>query len=333
MNKTLLLVGIIVTGISLLAITVFSISNFILKRIYKDEEKQKTKTEKTKEKTVKRVLSATKRLIKSINKKLLENYLAFYGITALTFTGGAVMTTVSAVKMAVDVNESSSSLIVSSDSLFTSSIVESSSENTSLFESSETSSSESISSSEHSSSELVSSSEVISSSEEISSEEMASEPTDPIYYAVTFYIPASTEGTDEIEYEEGEASVEEGQTVSKPTNPDSMGNGYCFVEWCTDTVNWTPYDFDQPVTSNLELHAKYEYMAEITFVVVKGPYITDILDYQYVQIGSCVVPIDDYTWYTSYDVEDNEVVLDGIYDFNITVSEYYMTLYRLEEQF
>ena len=40
MSKTFLIIGIIVTGLSALVITIVSLSRFILKRIYKEEEKR-----------------------------------------------------------------------------------------------------------------------------------------------------------------------------------------------------------------------------------------------------------------------------------------------------
>ena len=46
MNKTLLIVGIIITSLSLIAITIFTISNFILKRIKKSEHIEITEEQK-----------------------------------------------------------------------------------------------------------------------------------------------------------------------------------------------------------------------------------------------------------------------------------------------
>lgn len=119
MSETLLIIGIIVASIALLAMIVFSISNFILKRIYKEEEKTKTKEEKQKEKTIKRMIKTFKRFIKMINRKLLNNLLAFYGITGISLVGGIAITTVGAVqtvqKNAVVISSSEESSSVSSN--------------------------------------------------------------------------------------------------------------------------------------------------------------------------------------------------------------------------
>ena len=124
MNKTLLIVGIILTGVSLLAISIFSISNAILKRVNKEKELEKTVEQKKKEKTVKRILKYSKKIVKKINKLLVENYVALYAVTAVTFTSGAVLTTVFTVKI---IEENNSSEIESSDPSSESSEPESSS--------------------------------------------------------------------------------------------------------------------------------------------------------------------------------------------------------------
>ena len=109
MNKTLLIIGIVITGISLLAITIFSLSNTVLKRINKEKEAAKTVEQKQHDKTVKRVLKNSKKIIKKINKRLVENYVAVYIVSAVTLTGGAALTTVSAVNVVNENNASSSS--------------------------------------------------------------------------------------------------------------------------------------------------------------------------------------------------------------------------------
>lgn len=108
MNKTLLIIGIVITGISLLAITIFSLSNTILKRINKEKEAAKTVEQKQHDKTVKKVLKNSKKIIKKINKRLVENYVAVYIVSAVTLTGGAALTTVSAVNVVNENNASSS---------------------------------------------------------------------------------------------------------------------------------------------------------------------------------------------------------------------------------
>lgn len=147
MNKTLLIVGIIITGISLLTITIFSISNTILKKVNKEKELVKTAEQKKRDKRFKKVLKYSKKIIKKINKVLVENYVALYVVSALTFTGGAVLTTVSAVKVVEENNSSEvepSSISSSEESSITPSSTES--------QSTPGSSSESDSSSESSSS-------------------------------------------------------------------------------------------------------------------------------------------------------------------------------------
>ncbi|MCR4879397.1 MAG: hypothetical protein K5906_00350 [Bacilli bacterium] len=99
MNKTILIVGIIISGLSLLAIFVFTLSNFILKRINKEDKDTKTTADKVKEQGFKRSIKMLKKMMKKLFKALLKNYWAFYGISALTFTAGATMTTVSAIKI------------------------------------------------------------------------------------------------------------------------------------------------------------------------------------------------------------------------------------------
>lgn len=108
MNKTLLIIGIIITSISLLAITIFSISNAIYKKLNKEKELNKTEEQKQHDKTVKKVLKNSKKIIKKINKKLIEHYVAIYVVTAITLTGGVVLTSITASNI---INENSSSSV------------------------------------------------------------------------------------------------------------------------------------------------------------------------------------------------------------------------------
>jgi len=117
MNKTLLVIGIILTGISVLSITIFTISNFILRRINKEEEKAKTKEEKQKEKTIRRLLKTAKKILKRVNKKLLQNYLAFYGISSVVLVGGATLVTYSSVELNEENSRTTSEDPSSSDSV------------------------------------------------------------------------------------------------------------------------------------------------------------------------------------------------------------------------
>ena len=99
MNKTLLIVGIIITGLSLLALTVFSLSKTILKFIYREEEKLKTNEQKHKSKVSKRIVKVSKTFIKSVNKQLVKYYIAMYGVATATLTGGVAMVTYSSVQI------------------------------------------------------------------------------------------------------------------------------------------------------------------------------------------------------------------------------------------
>ena len=71
----------------------------------------------------------------------------------------------------------------------------------------------------------------------------------PIYtvYTVTF----ETNGGSTVD----DAEVEEGNTVSKPSNPTK--NKYRFSGWYTDTELDNKYDFDTPVTESFTLYAKW----------------------------------------------------------------------------
>ena len=274
MYLTFLIIGIVLTSIGVISITVFSISNFILKRFNKEERKEMTEEEKRKEKWFKRSLKWLKRLLKAINKKLLENLWAFYGITSVTVVGGVSMLTVGVVqKNMATADESSSSSIVSSSSLeesssyITSSLVSSSE---SISSSSESSSSSELSSSsiesssieEVSSSIELSSSEESSSSEEIfSSSEEESSYMPPTMYTISFYIPDAPDydgnyeeyypGPKQIEVQAG--SLLQDPNIVHPVNSKIM-------LWYTDSnmEEKDKYVFDAlPVTEDLSLYGKY----------------------------------------------------------------------------
>lgn len=66
-------------------------------------------------------------------------------------------------------------------------------------------------------------------------------------YVVTF----ETNGGTEVEAQ----SVEFGQTVSQPENPER--EGYVFYGWYKDQLLSEPYDFSTPVESNITLYAKW----------------------------------------------------------------------------
>ena len=102
MSKTLLIVGIIITSLSLIAITTFTISNFILKRIKKSEHIEITEEQNRNEKSIKRVLKVAKKVIKKVNKSLLQYYYAFYIVGALSLAGGTTMVVVSSAQIASD---------------------------------------------------------------------------------------------------------------------------------------------------------------------------------------------------------------------------------------
>ena len=53
----------------------------------------------------------------------------------------------------------------------------------------------------------------------------------------------------------GPSQVEDGKCVEKPTNPTRTG--YTFGGWYTDESCTTPYDFTTPVTTDLDLYAKW----------------------------------------------------------------------------
>ena len=232
MSKTWLVIGIIITGLSLLAITVFSLSNFILKRIYKDEEKLKTKEQKQKDKTVKRVLKTTKRFLKIVNKKLVEHYLAFYGIAVASLSVGTVLTTVSGVQVAKEARQSETSIVVSSEELSSeaSSHSETSTEPTST------------------TSEPASSTEPEQSSTEQTSEESSGDSAlEPTKFTVNFYVD------NDIFYT---TKAYENMTVKQPQN-DPYKEESIFQYWSDAPGGGAQYDFSTAVTGDLNLYAYF----------------------------------------------------------------------------
>ena len=124
MSETFLVIGIVVTFLGILVITTFSFANFVAARIFRKERKEMSKEEKRKEKLAKRIVGAVKRILKFINKKCMENLLAFYGVTSAVIVGGVAVTTVSAVQVSqkmANIEGSSLSEITSSSETTTSS--------------------------------------------------------------------------------------------------------------------------------------------------------------------------------------------------------------------
>lgn len=58
-------------------------------------------------------------------------------------------------------------------------------------------------------------------------------------------------------------TVEDGQTVTKPTDPEK--DGYRFIGWCTDEARTTAYNFSSKVTANITLYAKWVRLWTVTF--------------------------------------------------------------------
>ena len=100
MNKVLLIVGIVITGLSLLTFTIFSLSGILLKIINRHEEKEElTPEEKRKKKIKKKLVKFTKKLIKMINKNMVRYYWLMYILAGLSFAAGATLTTVATVNI------------------------------------------------------------------------------------------------------------------------------------------------------------------------------------------------------------------------------------------
>ena len=342
MNRVGLVIGIIITGLSLLAITVFSISKFILKRIYKEEEKAKTQEQKNKEKTVKRALKSTKFVLKKVYKKLLQNYLAFYGITALTFSTGATLVTVSSVSIVKEQRETetsseapsslepSSKLTsseISSSTELSSNIEISSEENSSVEPSSEVSTSE-VSSSEE---EVTSSSEeeVSSSSEETSSsieETTSSEEKGPLC-TVYFQIEDQPNPIYTL-------LVKKGCPVEDPGTVDLSNMKKIFKYWTDDLGSGIQYDFTTPITEDTTIYGVTAVGYTVTYMIrdysCGFEYDHQELVEENTHADNIQVPYKNdpqyyYTWYTHLNDDPSED--RELYDFNASFVNEDLTLF------
>ena len=340
MNRVGLVIGIIITGLSLLAITVFSISKFILKRIYKEEEKAKTQEQKNKEKTVKRALKSTKFVLKKVYKKLLQNYLAFYGITALSFSAGATLVTVSSVSIvkeqrAMDTSEPSSSepssIEVSSEPSSISSVEPSSEasseDSTSVEPSSEVSTSE-LSSSEE---EVTSSSEeeVSSSSEETSSsieETTSSEEKGPLC-TVYFQIEDQPNPIYTL-------LVKKGSPVEDPGTVDLSNMKKIFKYWTDDLGSGIQYDFTTPITEDTTIYGVTAVGYTVTYMIrdysCGFEYDHQELVEENTHADNIQVPHKNdpqyyYTWYTHLNDDPSED--PELYEFNASFVNEDLTLF------
>lgn len=282
MSETLLIIGIIVTSIALIAMTVFSISNFILKRIYKEEEKTKTKEEKQKEKTIKRMIKTFKKFIKVINRRLVNNLLAFYGFTGITLAGGIALTTVGAVQTV----QKNAAVISSSE---------------------ESSSISSVESSESSESSYVSSISSISS--ESSSESSSSSGSLPSnFYTIRYH-----HGTTVLVTEE----VTKGDHASDINAPYEIG--YSFNGWYYDTAFQNPFSTIDEITSDLDIYGDYQeqywtvnYMDDDSNIVITN----EIRDGTYAQNHHYVNPVSSYVYY--WYKEEGLYTTENLFDFKNT---------------
>ena len=278
MYITLLIIGIVITSIAIIAITVFSISNFIVKKINKKERESMTDDEKRKEKLFSRSLKWLKRVLKLINKKLLENLWAFYGIASISIVGGVSMMVIGAVqenKHQQEMVSSTSEVVSSSAESLTSSTI-------STFSSSKeysydtTSSSALISSSigetlsvaissnnevSSFSSESSSSIEASSSSDSSSSLSIDSSSSEPyvLSYTVRYemdceYDTSFSERSYPFELVVAESSFAE-DYEERGTSVVSSQN----IRWYRDAGHTEEFDFSTPITSNITL---YGYISE-----------------------------------------------------------------------
>lgn len=117
------------------------------------------------------------------------------------------------------------------------------------------------------------------------------------------------------------ATVKEGEMVEKPADPTK--SGFTFAGWYTDTELTAVYDFNAPVTKNLDLYAKWtENPVEITYTVTFHTDGGSTVDVATVKEGETAAkPADptksDYTfagWYTDTELTD-------AYDFNAPVTK------------
>ena len=363
MNTTWLIIGIVITGLSTLAITIFSLSRFILKRIYKEEEKAKTDEQKSKDKTVKRALKSAKFILKRIYKYLLKNYLAFYGITAITFSVGAAVVTVSSedgkVSKKINVTVYPKSGVISGEGIwaYTDSKVvnpvragssffqglankamddssEVSSEDPSSTEpsSSEASSSESsseVSSSEVSSSEEASTSEEVTSSEESSSssEETTSIAPTGKTSIVTFIMEDQATPLFTVE-------VPKGKSVQDPGPQDLSSIKRIFKYWTDSIGGSTPYDFSAPIYQDTTIYGISNTAYYVTYIIDDG---STSFQYNYQELVEENAHAEDikipfpndpdyyYVWYTHVNDDPSE---DGTpYDFDASFVNDDLTLF------
>ena len=275
MYIALLITGIIITSIAILAITVFTISNFIVKRINKEERKDMSDDEKRKEKLFSKSLKWLKRILKLINKRLLENLWAFYGIASISIVGGISMAVIGAVlennyqremaSSSSDSSQSSSIFISSSSSITISStsisITSSSAEESSLpsnsSQISETSSIES-SSSDVSSSQSSSLIEVSSSSSS-SSSSVDSSNSEPyvLSYTVRYVMLCDYDETYSERSYPFELIVKESGFAENYEEHTSSVISLQVIKWYKDSGCTEEFEFDTPINENITLYGYY----------------------------------------------------------------------------
>ena len=319
MSKTFLIIGIIVTGLSALVITIVSLSRFILKRIYKEEEKMKTREEKQKDKYVKRILSASKKVLKFINKRLLKSYLAFYGISATIATAGTVAIVTSSVQIVKEQRamEDSTSLVSEDISSEVMSSEITSSETVSNNEVSSDASSE-ISSEELSTN---STSEEISESSLEDSSSSIEQTTSVILnqYTVTFKF-------DDVAAPISSVLVNEGEVVADPGSPDLGTMKRVFKYWAESHSISVPYDFSTPITEDTTIYAITNTAYYVTYTIND---VGNNFEYEYqelVEENTCAAPNpitrtdtqDQYTWY--YSPSNDPAQELEVYDFDTPIS-------------
>ena len=270
MYVALLVIGIVITSIAITAITVFSISNFIVKKINRKERESMSDDEKRREKLFSRSLKWLKRVLKLINKNLLENLWAFYGIATVSLVGGVSMMVVGAVQenkhqqeMASSTSEAVSSSFVGNTSSTISFSTNITSTSSSLEESSELSTVSSLSSIETSSSNTTSLDSTFSSNQSISSSESSQSSIEPtisssteqiLYHKVTFLMGEAIEWKhpDYAEYQQ----VADGDVATyKTVEGEVVRPIVWYIDYeCNEGNN---YDFSSPVVSDITLYAGY----------------------------------------------------------------------------
>ena len=301
MSKTFLIIGIIVTGLSALIITIVSLSRFILKRIYKEEEKMKTREEKQKDKYVKRFLNFSKRVLKFINKRLLKSYLAFYGISATIATAGTVAIVTSSVQLVKEQKAMEDSTSLVSEDTSSEEVPSITSQSESVSSNTNVSESESLSG-DTDTTESEPSSSILNSSDDSSTGDSAISTT----YTVFFYVY-------DVLYDSVE--VDSNMTVNAPGN-DPYEDGFIFQYWSDTPGGSTQYDFSTAVTGNLNLYAYFLQECTVNYYYImdlSDPLYTDTIpfdqlldDYYYVPNSTSKTRL---TWY--YDQEGNDPVHFG----------------------